>query len=551
MAVPESIRQVPRPSNTVVIDSGSNGLKRYAVHSRAKVVYTPGRNPRPVNGPVIGHIIGGKFVPVVSGAKLAPNGPEYVSYGVISLVHDELRGLDDELFRIFDATDSCMILVLAMLRIERKGIKLSRIRSAYNKSLVSVLYPGLPLSANKISAFLERLGQDITKQQAFFHARLESVCENDHIIIDGTLKQNTSKVNDLSEFSRKARVKGCQDISVLYAYNLEKREPLCAQVFPGNMIDARAYRAFVQDNKIERGLLITDKGFPPKEIQDVLEKHAELHFLTPLKRSDVRIAKNKMLDFNDFLRNIDKRIRCKKHQLATGRFLYAFKDSVRAAMEDNSFMDLQRKSGSYDKDLYDKKGASFGTIVFESDIDLSCEEIYQIYDERWQLEMLFDCYKNSLDFGITRVQSDYAVRGSEFIDFIATVLTRRIVDRMAKAGVLDDNTFGDVIDDLRGCWRSSKTQVNTKPSIQDELWCRLLKKDEDLLVTLGLATLPDNKPALPPKQRGRPKKGTTTDASSKDETPRRKPGRPRTKPIIYGPPRRRGRPRKVEPDSAL
>ena len=551
MAVPESIRQVPRPSNTVVIDSGSNGLKRYAVHSRAKVVYTPGRNPRPVNGPVIGHIIGGKFIPVVSGAKLAPNGPEYVSYGVISLVHDELRGLDDELFRIFDATDSCMILVLAMLRIERKGIKLSRIRSAYNKSLVSVLYPGLPLSANKISAFLERLGQDITKQQAFFHARLESVCENDHIIIDGTLKQNTSKVNDLSEFSRKARVKGCQDISVLYAYNLEKREPLCAQVFPGNMIDARAYRAFVQDNKIERGLLITDKGFPPKEIQDMLEKHAELHFLTPLKRSDVRIAKNKMLDFNDFLRNIDKRIRCKKHQLPTGRFLYAFKDSVRAAMEDNSFMDLQRKSGSYDKDLYDKKGASFGTIVFESDIDLSCEEIYQIYDERWQLEMLFDCYKNSLDFGITRVQSDYAVRGSEFIDFIATVLTRRIVDRMAKVGVLDDNTYGDVIDDLRGCWRSSKTQVNTKPSVQDELWCRLLKKDEDLLVTLGLATLPDNKPALPPKQRGRPKKGTTTDASSKDETPRRKPGRPRTKPIIYGPPRRRGRPRKVEPDSAL
>ena len=551
MAVPESIRQVPRPSNTVVIDSGSNGLKRYAVHSRAKVVYTPGRNPRPVNGPVIGHIIGGKFIPVVSGAKLAPNGPEYVSYGVISLVHDELRGLDDELFRIFDVTDSCLILVLAMLRIERKGIKLSRVRSAYNKSLVSILYPGLPLSANKISAFLERLGQDITKQQAFFHARLESVCENDHIIIDGTLKQNTSRVNDLSEFSRKARVKGCQDISVLYAYNLEKREPLCAQVFPGNMIDARAYRAFVQDNKIERGLLITDKGFPPKEIHDVLEKHAELHFLTPLKRSDARIAKNKMLDFNDFLRNIDKRIRCKKHQLPTGRFLYAFKDSVRAAMEDNSFMDLQRKSGSYDKDLYDKKGASFGTIVFESDIDLSCEEIYQIYDERWQLEMLFDCYKNSLNFGITRVQSDYAVRGSEFIDFIATVLTRRIVDRMAKVGVLDDNTYGDVIDDLRGCWRSSKTQVNTKPSVQDELWCRLLKKDEDLLVTLGLATLPDNKPALPPKQRGRPKKGTTTDASSKDETPRRKPGRPRTKPIIYGPPRRRGRPRKVEPDSAL
>ena len=32
MGVPENIRAVPRPRNTVVIDSGSNGAKRYSVH---------------------------------------------------------------------------------------------------------------------------------------------------------------------------------------------------------------------------------------------------------------------------------------------------------------------------------------------------------------------------------------------------------------------------------------------------------------------------------------------------------------------------------------
>ena len=36
-------------------------------------------------------------------------------------------------------------------------------------------------------------------------------------------------------------------------------------------------------------------------------------------------------------------------------------------------------------------------------------------------------YKNNLDFGVTRVQSDYSVRGSEFVDLIATILTARIV----------------------------------------------------------------------------------------------------------------------------
>ena len=34
MSVPEEIRKVKRPVNTVVVDSGSKGLKRYAVRKR-------------------------------------------------------------------------------------------------------------------------------------------------------------------------------------------------------------------------------------------------------------------------------------------------------------------------------------------------------------------------------------------------------------------------------------------------------------------------------------------------------------------------------------
>jgi hypothetical protein len=37
------------------------------------------------------------------------------------------------------------------------------------------------------------------------------------------LKQDSSRINDLSAFSYKARLKGCQDISVLYAYDIEKK----------------------------------------------------------------------------------------------------------------------------------------------------------------------------------------------------------------------------------------------------------------------------------------------------------------------------------------
>ena len=39
MMVPESIRSVPRPTNTVVVDSGHNGALRYAVRERAGLKY--------------------------------------------------------------------------------------------------------------------------------------------------------------------------------------------------------------------------------------------------------------------------------------------------------------------------------------------------------------------------------------------------------------------------------------------------------------------------------------------------------------------------------
>ena len=111
-----------------------------------------------------------------------------MSYGVAALLHDELHGLDRDLFKIYDAKDACMILTLAMLRIERPGIPMSRCNQQYLKSFISVYYPGLPLSENTISKFLSKLGQDAGKMSAFATSRLSSVCKDHHILVDGTLK---------------------------------------------------------------------------------------------------------------------------------------------------------------------------------------------------------------------------------------------------------------------------------------------------------------------------------------------------------------------------
>ncbi|MDD5973395.1 MAG: hypothetical protein PUC01_06750, partial [Spirochaetales bacterium] len=73
MSVPESVRKVARPVNTIVEDSGRDTKYRYAVRERGEIVYENGSNPRPKNGKVIGHIIDGVFVPRKEKTAEVPN----------------------------------------------------------------------------------------------------------------------------------------------------------------------------------------------------------------------------------------------------------------------------------------------------------------------------------------------------------------------------------------------------------------------------------------------------------------------------------------------
>ena len=64
MGVPENIRSVQRPTNTVVVDTGSDSVLRYAVRERKGTVYVAGGNPQPRNGKTIGHIFEFRYVAV-------------------------------------------------------------------------------------------------------------------------------------------------------------------------------------------------------------------------------------------------------------------------------------------------------------------------------------------------------------------------------------------------------------------------------------------------------------------------------------------------------
>ena len=98
MAVPEYIRMVPRPVNTIVEDNGRDGPNRFAVRERVSIKYISGGNPQPKNGKVIGHIRDGKYVPKQD--KASVSGPDMLSYGASAFVKSVSEDLLDDLLEV-------------------------------------------------------------------------------------------------------------------------------------------------------------------------------------------------------------------------------------------------------------------------------------------------------------------------------------------------------------------------------------------------------------------------------------------------------------------
>ena len=196
MPVPADIRAVERPVNTIVDDNGRDGPKRYAVRQRSSSKYVPGGNPQPRNGKVIGHIIDHKFVPVVDNS-LHSTEPDMLSYGASALVKSVMMDIKDDLLAVYDASDVYAMMSLATLKVIKPAITANRMATHYRRTFVCKDYPGAALSSNSISSLLQRIGMNGSDRKQFYQLRMKATSADHHIAIDGTLKQDNSKVNAL------------------------------------------------------------------------------------------------------------------------------------------------------------------------------------------------------------------------------------------------------------------------------------------------------------------------------------------------------------------
>lgn len=496
MPIPAAILAVERPKNTVVIAYGKD-KSLYAVRQRVGCKNVGGRH-LPVNGPTIGHIVDGAYIPVDKEEPKPVNPTEVDLKDWADVVHADsvFRDLLDELKKVYATSDALTIYCIAILRVCNPGIKDNELKEAYNNSFLSELYPGVALSKNTVSTFHSNLGKNCSRIIHFMQNRAAAVGMDHHLLIDGTLKSNESKVNTLSDFSRKAAVRGSRDISVLYAFDLDTMEPVCSKCFPGNMLDYTVYESFISENNITRGLIIGDKGFPASAAESHFAGYPDLHYLNPVKRNSKLIERHRMLSFEALLPGHEGITYKKTKVQGKDKWLYSFRDTAKTAQEEKDYLKRAKAEGTYDDKEFRSRQLSFGTIVLECDLDLAPEIVYKAYAERWEIEIVMRYYKSACGFDETRVHDDYSVIGSEFCDFLSTLLTFRLIKSFDKAGVLERMTYDKAMSILH---RAKKVRYD------DSGW-RLLRinpSHEQLLQDVGLLPKPEEAPKRRP---GRPKK---------------------------------------------
>ena len=153
--------------------------------------------------------------------------------------------------------------------------------------------------------------------------------------------------------------------------------------------------------------------------------------------------------------------------------------------------------------------------------------MYKAYDSRWEIEIVMRYYKSACEFDETRVQDDYSVIGSEFCDFLSTVLTFRLMKQFDRAKLLEDRTYKKLMSVLE---RAKKVQVDDK----DWQLIRINPSQEEILQELSLLPKPEQPPKKKPgRPKGSRKKEVTmaaTDVPKKRGRPKGSKNKPKTQP---------------------
>ncbi|MBT1320014.1 transposase [Mycoplasmopsis bovis] len=477
MAIPVEIRQVERPKNTVI----KNYFGKFKVVKRTSK-YVNGK-AIPKDLAIVGEIVDYKFVPfetpipVGTRSKKNKEKTDIKDYGNIAIFTKNSNDILEKLLTHFDSSTAYKLYVIAVLRCAYPKAVNRDLKFYYETSFMSELFKKVGLSESLLPDFFEKTGRAYSNIHNFMLDRINEF-KGRVQIIDGTLKSYNSDEATFSQLSRKGKVKDSENFTLLYTCDLYTKEPIYHRPYQGNMLDSTIFEDFLENVPSTGEILVADKGFRTKAITELLEQNKNVNYLFSLKRNTTLIRAEKLDENLAPVKIKDKQLLGSKKQI-DGKFFYLFKDLEIAGKESVGNYQKHLKRNTFNIDEFNKNNQFFGVIVFESNVDLSLEDVYTLYDQRWEIEEMFNFYKNILEPSKTRVHSEMKVYTTEFINYLSLIIATKVKNNLIKLNLHQNYSFRQIIEYLR----SYKVEV-----INDTEWKKrkVLKYVQDIVELLEI-----------------------------------------------------------------
>ena len=417
MSVPQDIRAVPRPKNTVVTDTGGKGPLRYCVRARTKAVRTA-KGFQPRNGKVIGHIVDGAFVPVSSRMKAK----ERRTLGCALLVADLGSDLRARLAAHLGDKDADIVLALASLDILYPDLGEDMRAAQYKASLASLVFPGLDLSEKSIHSLYAKIGK---KGADELFRSLEQANGSD--TSSYLLLMPMECPATLAAFGKDA----CKDNGPGLCLALQGGDTGFEPVY-GRLLDMKGESLPGAATCCDTGCTLFTASEASSESLRSLARERGLHYLVPVKRDD-KLCKKLSFDDLEVVDGADTP--CRKKRSPDDEYLYAFAGNPAAPAK-------QAQSQTQGKKKKNKK-ARENVRVFRSDVDLplSCIPALAHEEALWQriLAHLAPLLLSACSL------KEREREGAGLVFLVTALVLRRIVQRAHDTGLLGKTHMGRIL----------------------------------------------------------------------------------------------------------
>jgi len=334
------------------------------------------------------------------------------------------------------------------------------------------------LSDKAVSAALKTIGEQRQKVVQWMQALLPGHKERgeDFIFMDSTHCMSASERLGVNAKGYNGNFDFGKQIRLMYLFSSRLKEPFYFRLVNGNIPDISSMSLCVKEIGIKDAVFIADKGFYSESNIQAMDEQG-LYYIIPLKRNNEMIEYER-LGQADFKKSgqffvYQKRVIWYSGYEKEGVQLFTYLDEKLRVKEEHDYLQrVESHPAEYTMEKYYDHLNRFGTLtlLWKTEKPHTAQQVYEMYKQRNEIEVLFDSYKTFVQGDKLYMQNRYVLEGWLFANFIAMLAYYKLYDRLREAKMLRKYSPKDIVEmsrsiyqvNIRGAWSRSEITLKAR-----------------------------------------------------------------------------------------